>query len=324
MAGQRKIVYPDADEATCDLFTGERLSRVSAIGNFSIYTDTPESVDVYLERIGDADGILLGWSLPDDVLFQAPNLKCIAFTGIGVANFVNLDLARKQGITVTNTPGYADQTVAEHTMGLMLATARHIAALDRDTRKGGWNKAHTGFDLNGKTLGLVGLGGIGTRTAKLANAFGMNVIAWTRKPSPERAAEAGVAFQELNEVLANSDIVSLHLTATPETGNLLNKERLARMKPGAVLINTARAEIVEEHALLDALESGNISAAGLDVFHEEPLPPDHPFRQMENVVVTPHTGFNTPEANNAITDIALDSLAAYFNGSPINVVTAPD
>jgi len=321
---QRKIVYPDADEATRDLFDGERLSRLESIGDFSLYTDTPDTTDEYLARIGDAEGILLGWSLPDDVLRQVSNLKCIAFTGIGAGNFVNLTLAAQRGITVTNTPGYADQTVAEHTMALMLATARHIATLDRDTRSGGWNKGLPGFDLNGKTLGLLGLGGIGTRTAKIAQAFGMRVISWTRAPSPERAAAAGVEFMDLDDVLTNSDVVSLHLSVTPETENLLGHERLGHMKPGAVLINTARAEVIEEQALMAALENGTIRAAGLDVFHQEPLASDHPLRSMTNVVITPHTGFNTPEANGAIMDIAVDSLVAYFNGRPVNVVAAPD
>jgi len=225
-------------------------------------------------------------------------------------------------ITVTNTPGYADQTVAEHTMALMLATARQVPRLDRDTRSGGWNKGLPGFDLKGKTLGLIGLGGIGTRTAHLANAFGMRVIAWTRNPSQERANVAGVIFKNLDAVLAESDIVSLHLALTPDTENLLDSKRLAYLKQGAVLINTARAEIIDEDALIQALGNGTIGAAGFDVFHEEPLPDNHPLRDIDNVVITPHTGFNTPEATVAIIDIAIDSMAAYFAGNPINVVAA--
>ena len=320
----RRIVYPDAEGDSRTLFSGERLARIEAMGEFALHPGAPDTADIFLERIGDAEAIFLGWNIPDDVLSRAPNLKFIAFTGIGAANFVNLDMASRRGITVTNTPGYADITVAEHTMALMLATARHIARLDRDTRSGGWNRGHPGLDLKGKTLGLIGLGGIGARTAHLARAFGMRVIAWTRNPSPERAASAGVEFRELNADLGESDIISLHLALTPKTENLLDDKRLALMKPGAVLINTARAEIIEEGALIAALDNGHIGAAGLDVFHEEPMPADHPLRRFENVVVTPHTGFNTPEATTAIMDIAIDSMAAYFNGAPINVVTTPE
>ncbi|NQV43750.1 MAG: glycerate dehydrogenase [Rhodospirillales bacterium] len=324
MAILRRIVYPDAEGESHALFSGERLARIESMGDFTLYPGAPDTTDIFLDRIGDAEAILLGWNMPDDVLSRVPNLKFIAFTGIGAANFVNLDMASQRGITVTNTPGYADNTVAEHTMALMLATARNVARLDRDTRAGGWDRGHPGFDLKGKTLGLIGLGGIGSRTAHLAQAFGMRVIAWTRNPNPERAARVGVEFKELDAVLGESDVVSLHLALTPETENLLNDKRLALMKPGTVLINTARAEIIEEAALIMALDNGHIGAAGLDVFHEEPMPADHPLRKFENVVVTPHTGFNTPEATTAIMDIAIDSMAAYFNGTPINVVAAPE
>ncbi len=324
MSPTRNIVYPDADGESRRLFSGERLTRVEALGNFTLYTDVPETPEEFLKRIGNAEGVLLGWNLPDDVLEQAPNLKIVAFTGIGAANFVNLDLASQKDIIVTNTPGYADNTVAEHTIALMLSASRNISRLDRDTRKGGWNRDIPGIDLRGKTLGLIGLGGIGTRTAKLAHAFGMRVIAWTKNPSPKRAKDTGVEFRELDQLLSESDVVSLHLTLTPETVNLLGKEELGLLKQGAMLINTARAEIIDEKALIGALETGVIGAAGLDVYHEEPLALDHPFRRMENVTVTPHTGFNTPEASTAIIDIAIDSMAAYFAGNPINVVTAPE
>ncbi|MBC8240253.1 MAG: glycerate dehydrogenase [Alphaproteobacteria bacterium] len=323
MATRRKIVYPDGDDATRDLLTGERLARIEILGDFTLYPDIPGTTDDYLQRIGDAEAIFLGWNLPDEVLSQAPKLKIVAFTGIGAANFVNLEMAARQGITVTNTPGYANETVAEHTLGLMLATARQLTRLDRDTRQGGWNKGLPAFDLKGKTLGLIGLGGIGTRTAHLARAFGMRVIAWTPNPSPERAASAGIEFKHLDQVLSQCDVLSLHLALTPDTENMLDSERLAKMKHGAMLINTARAEIIDEKALISALESGAIGAAGLDVFHEEPLPSNHPFRSLDNVVVTPHTGFNTPDATAAIIDIAVESMEAYFSGKPVNVVAAP-
>ncbi len=324
MVVRRKIVYPDGDDATRDILTGERLTRVKTLGDFTLYTGAPDTTDEYLKRIGDAEAIFLGWDLPDEVLSQAPKLEFVAFTGIGAANFINLEMAARQGVTVTNTPGYANETVAEHTFGLILASARQITRLDRDTRQGGWNKGLPAFDLKGKTLGLIGLGGIGTRTAHLARAFGMRVIAWTRNPSPERAVSAGVEFKELDEVLSESDVLSLHLALTSDTENMLDGQRLSKLKRGVVLINSARAEVIVEKAIISALEYGAIGASGLDVFHEEPLPTDHPLRNLDNVVITPHTGFNTPDATTAIMDIAIENMTAYFNGKPINVAAAPE
>ncbi len=319
-----RIVFPDADESTAALLVGARLERLEALGDFSLHIGAPGSPDAFVDAVGDAEAVMLGWSLPDAVLERAPNLKVIAFTGIGASNNINLGKAAQRGITVTNTPGYGDDTVAEHTMGLMLSCARHITTLDRDTRAGGWNKNRPGFDLKGKTLGLIGLGGIGARTAELANAFGMRVIAWTHNPTPQRAACAGVTFAALDEVLSRADVVSLHLALNEETHNMIDAARLARLKPSAIFVNTARGEIVDEAALIDALVNKRIAGAALDVFHEEPLPADHVFRSLDNVVITPHTGFNTPEANTAIIDIAIDSLAAYYNGAPINVVAGPN
>ena len=201
----------------------------------------------------------------------------------------------------------------------MLASARQISILAADARSGGWDHGRPGFDLNGKTLGLVGLGGIGKRAAVMAKAFGMDVIAWTAHPDAAREIETGVRFKSLESVFESSDIVSLHLSLTPETEGLITTDLLARMKQGALLINTARGEVIDEAALIDALQSGRISA-GLDVFHQEPLPTNHPFRQLENVIITPHVGYNTPEATLTLFEIVVSSLEAYYAGDPINVV----
>ncbi len=318
---RHRIVYPDADPSTADLFTGERLARVQAMGHLDLFLDEPASDQDSLERIGDADAVILGWKMSDAVLRALPCTKIIAFTGIGAANHVNLPMARERGITVTNTPGYANNTVAEHTLALMLDLARQIGRLDRDTRNGGWNRDLPGFDLNGKTLGLIGLGGIGTRTAQLANVFGMRVIAWTPNPTPEKAAAAGVTFERLETVLAESHMVSLHIALNDQTEGMINAQKLDLMRKDAFLINTARGEVVDEQALVNMLETGRLAGAGLDVFSTEPLPDDHIFRRLENVIITPHTGFNTPEANAAIMDIAISSLEAYYAGRAINVVT---
>ena len=313
------IVYPDADPGADQIFADALQRRLEALGRFVIHHGTPADTADYTARIAGAEAVILGWGMPDAVLDAAEALKVVAFTGIGAANHVNLDLARRLGITVCNTPGYADRTVAEHTLALMLAIARRIPELDADTRGGGWTQNRDGADLCGKRLGLIGLGGIGTRVAALARAFGMEVTAWTARPSPARAAAAGVTFAPLETVLADSDVVSLHLALTAETEGMLTADHLRRMRDGAVLINTARGELVDESALLAELSSGRI-AAGLDVFHQEPLPTDHSLRAMPNVVLTPHTGFNTPAARFAIYDLAVQAVEAYFAGNPINVV----
>jgi len=313
------IVYPDADPATEALFAGPLTERLARLGRFELHPSAPASDAEFSRRIAGAEAVILGWSMPDGVLEGAEGLKLVAFTGIGAANHVNLDLARRRGVTVCNTPGYADQTVAEHSLALMLAVARRVPELDADTRAGGWSHDRAAFDLDGKRLGLIGLGGIGLRVARLARCFGMEVRAWTAHPSPERAAAAGVSFASLEEILAESDIVSLHLALTPETQGMLTGDGLALLRDGAVLVNTARGELVDEAALLAALETGRI-AAGLDVFHQEPLPPDHPLRRMANVVLTPHTGYNTPTARLAIYDLAVRAVEAHFAGQPVNVV----
>ena len=318
-----KVVYTDASESAVhylNLSPGETL-RLSA--QFVLYPGKPQDDDDYVRRMDGASGMMLGWGLPDSVLARLLDLKVISFTGIGVGNFVNLEQAAAQGVTVCNCPGYADDTVAEHTLALMLATARHVVRLDKDIRAGRWNQALEGVSLRGKRLGIIGLGGSGVRVAALAQALGMEVVAWTRNPSVQRAAETGVEFIALERLVSECDVVSLHLAHTPETEGLLDEGLISRMKPGAMVINTARGEIVDEAALMKALEENRIRAAGLDVYQDEPLTADHPWTHLDNVVLSPHVGFNTPEAEAEICRIAADNLVAYFAGSPQNVVAGP-
>ncbi len=335
MAQGRDIVYPDADDHLAALLTGARRARLEALGRFRIHHGSPGGLPgdpaAYLERLGDAAGVVLGWDLPVEVMRRAPNLEVVSYLGTGAANFVDLAEAVRLGIAVCNTPGYGDNAVAEHALALLFAVARRVPRLDRGLRQAGQGagqraecgESQPGFDLRGKTLGLVGLGGIGARMAELAHALGMEVKAWTRNPSPERAQRLGVVFLPLEELLETSDVISLHLLLTPETEGLLGPEELDRMKPDAVLVNTARAELLDQAALVERLGDGRIAAAGLDVFWNEPLPADHPLLELDNVVLTPHVAFNTPEAIAAMMDIAIDNLVRYFEGSPINVVAGP-
>ena len=323
MMSDARIVYPDASQEIVDLMTGVRLERVREAGQFTAHIGRPESDRQFIARIGDANALMLGWALPVDVMMAAPKLELVAFVGIGAGNFVDIDAAVERGITVCNTPGYADNTVAEHALALMLATARHLHRLDRDLREGRWNQSSPGLELRGKTLGLVGFGGIGARFAALARGLGMTVRAWTRNPNPQRAREYGIEFVTLDAILRDSDVLSLHAALTPETEGLLDSRALAKTKAGVIIINTARGEIIEENALLSALRSGHIAAAGLDVYHQEPLPSDHPLLAIDNVLLTPHVAFNTPSATRALLDISIDNIVHYYRGKPINVVAAP-
>ena len=312
------IVYPDADDDTAKIFSGELGLRLKKIGNFEFFNGEPTSATEFKSRICNADAIILGWRIPVDVMKSAKNLKLIVFTGIGVANFVDLDAAKQQGIIVCNTPGYADQTVAEHTIALMLSSARNISKLDATMRQGEWASGISGFNLGGKTLGIVGLGGIGGRVAGLANAFGMKVICWTLRPSRQRSEKYGVEFCDLRELFSLSDIVSLHLALNEKTVCLIGKDLLSKMKDGALLVNTARAELVDERALRAELESNRISGA-FDVFHREPLLESDTIRDYQNVTMTPHTAYNTPEANYSICELATESVESFFRGQPMNV-----
>ena len=322
MSGAR-IVYPDANENIGELITGARRDRLDALGGIAIHTGRPADAADFVARIGDARAVILGWDIPAAAMRQAPKIEVITFLGIGAAKFVDFGEAARLGITVANTPAYSVNAVAEHGLALMLATARQVVRNDRTARSGEWDQSLPGFELAGKTLGMVGLGGIGTRLAQMASAIGMRVIAWTRNPSPARAAEAGVEFVSLDTVLAESDVLSLHLMTAPETEGLIDAAALDKTKEGVVVINTARAELMDEAALVERLASGRIAAAGLDVFATEPLPADDPLTALDNVVLAPHIGYNTPEAVAAMLDIAIDGLAAYFDGAPINVVAGP-
>lgn len=319
----KHVVYPDANRQIADLLRGDRLEKIQQIGSLSVHIGKPESHAQFIDRIGDADAMMLGWGLPVEVMRAAPNLELIAFVGIGAGNFVDLEAAVERGITVCNAPGYADDTVAEHALAMMLAVARNLGRLDRDLRAGRWNQSLPGIELRGRQLGLIGFGGIGARLAALARGIGMNVRAWTRSPSSERARRHAIEFAELETILRESDVISLHTALTPQTRHLLDAKALELTKPGVIVINTARGEIIEENALLAGLRSGHIAGAGLDVYHEEPLPAGHPLAALDNVLLSPHVAFNTPEATCSLLDISVDNVVHYFCNDAINVVAAP-
>ncbi|MFL6796254.1 MAG: 2-hydroxyacid dehydrogenase [Xanthobacteraceae bacterium] len=246
--------------------------------------------------------------LPTEAMRQCPELKHIVFLGTGASSYMDVSALQSLGITVHTIKGYGDTAVAEHTIALMFASCREIARMDRAVRRGMW-APHESMQLRGKTLGLIGLGGIGREVARIAVGIGMRVIAWNRTPR----SDAGVTLTGLDDLLGRADIVSLHLALNEETRGLLDARRMARLKRGAILINTARADLVEEGALLEALRAGHIRHAALDVFHTEPLATDHPLVQMENVTLTTHAAFRTVEASETLMRRAIEIVKSIIS-----------
>jgi D-3-phosphoglycerate dehydrogenase len=239
--------------------------------------------------------------MPTELVERCKMLKHIVFLGTGPASYMNVGEIESRGIKVHIIKGYGDTAVAEHSIALMVAAARDVARMDRGIRAGTWTP-HEGMQLTGKTLGVIGLGGIGREVTRIGAGMGMQVIGWNRT----KHAAITVPMVELDTLLAKSDVVSMNLTLGDETRGFLSAERIGRMKPGAIFVNTARGALVDEDALIAALKSGRIRHAGLDVFHAEPLKADHPLAQLPNATLTAHAGFRTLEASMTLLRRAVD------------------
>ena len=239
--------------------------------------------------------------MPTAAMKQCVGLKHVIFLGTGARSYMNPEELADLGITVHIIKGYGDTAVAEHAIALMWAAARGIAAMDSGMRAGQWFRTE-GLELTGKTLGLLGYGGIGAEMARIAAGSGMKVQAWNR--SPKQAPH--VNFTDLDTLLATSDVLSIHLLLTDETKGFLSRERLAQMKKGAILVNTARGALVDEAAMIEALRTGHLRHAALDVFTTEPLPAGHALTHLPNVTLSAHSAFRTPEAGEKLLRMALD------------------
>lgn len=273
------------------------------------YDTRTTDVEELGRRGRDADIIAIGnLPFPREVLEKCENVKmlAVAFTGL---DHVDLKYCEERGIKVQNCAGYATTAVAELTFGLLLDLCRNIGKCDTAARNGGTKAGLIGFELEGRTMGIVGTGAIGARVAKLAAAFGMDVIAYSRTPGKV----AGVRYVSLEELLAQADVVSLHVPLTEETRGMIGAEELALMKKTAVLVNTARGPVVDTKALADALNSGRIAGAAIDVFDKEPpLDADEPLINAKNTVVTPHVAFATDESMIKRAEIEFRNIAEFI------------
>jgi D-3-phosphoglycerate dehydrogenase len=317
-----KIVVPDDFPISYGSVTHPDLARLQQYGDVVTHTTRFADRDEFFSRIGEADVVInvRAYSrFDDEALSKAPKLKLISIQGVGTDN-VDLEAARARGGVVTNTPGVNSVSVAEMAIGLIFAVVRAIPLSDRRMREGIWQHPPA-FELQGKTLGLLGLGAIGSYTAKLAAGLGMKTIAWSWNNDPERAARLGVELVDRDVLFRRSDIVSVHLRNTPEARGSVGKHELYLMKPSAILINTARAAILDQDAVVEALQAGKIAGAGFDVYLTEPLPPEeNPFKDLDNVVLQPHAGGVTAESSERSNRAPVDNVIAFLEGRPVNVV----
>jgi D-3-phosphoglycerate dehydrogenase len=301
-------VFVDATEELAEIFRRVQLP-----------SDPPTAVNIQEEvKPADLPALLAGQHfvlndrtfMPTDWMARCTDLRHVIFLGTGARSYMNPEELASLGITVHIIKGYGDTAVAEHAIALMWAGARGLALMDRGIRQGLWPRTE-GRQLTGKTIGLVGFGGIASEVARIAHGSGMRVLAWNRTPK----SAPGVTFVPLDQLLAESDVISLHLLLTDETRGFIARDHIARMKPGVLLVNTARGAVIDEPAMVEALQSGQIGHAALDVFVEEPLPAGHPLARLENVTLSAHSAFRTPEASETLLRRALDIAASLPPGA---------
>ena len=317
----RLFVFLDGLEFIAGTSVYERVMEpLLEYGSYRYYKNRLDESHLLLERIEEAHAVFLDWSNMDAaVLERCRNLEIVSYIGVGAANFVDIEAATGLGITVTNTPDYGNRSVAEHALGLILAVARNIAWGDRDLRNGRWTSMdREGVQVSGRSIGLVGMGAVGKEMARLSHAFGLKVFYHdvVRRPEIEDMA----AYLDMDGLFSTCDIISLHVAYTPETRNLIAERQLSLMRPGAILINTSRGEVLDLAALASALEEGRIKGAGLDNFPGEPHPDLSRLIRLDLVVLTPHIAFNTREAKDRMTAIAVDNVVSFYRGESRNVM----
>ncbi len=287
-----------------------------------VFRDTVSDPDALAERLRPFDALVImreRTPFPRALVERLPNLRLLVTTGMRNRS-VDLAACAEKGVTVCGTPGFGNPTV-DLTWGLILSLVRRIPEQERALREGRWQVA-LGNGLEGKALGVLGLGNIGARVARVGGAFGMRVLAWSPNLTEERAAEVGAARVDKAALMAEADVLTLHVVLSERSRGIVGAEDIARMKRSAVVVNTSRGPLIDQAALIAALKEGRIAGAGLDVYDEEPLPPDHPILSAPNIVLTPHLGYVTEENFRVYFQGAVEAVQGYLKGSPVRVLRA--
>jgi phosphoglycerate dehydrogenase-like enzyme len=316
----RIAVLDDYQSVAADFADWSTLPEPADVVTFSDHVDDEDALVARLEPFDVIIAMRERTPFRRSLLERLPNLKLLVTTGQRNAS-IDVAAAAERGIPVCGT-GYFSSPTAEMTWALILAAARHIPQEEASVRAGGWQQT-IGTDLAGATLGIVGLGRLGSRVAAIARAFEMDVIAWSQNLTDERAAEAGARRVEKDELFATADVVSIHLVLSKRTRGLVGAHELGLMKPSAILVNTSRGPIVDEAALVEVLREGRIAGAGIDVYDAEPLPRDHPLRELRRAVLTPHLGYVTRNTYEVFYRDAVADVAAWMRGEPVRVIEPP-
>jgi phosphoglycerate dehydrogenase-like enzyme len=287
-----------------------------------VFRDTVSDPDALAERLRPFDALVImreRTPFPRALVERLPNLRLLVTTGMRNRS-VDLAACAEKGVTVCGTPGFGNPTV-DLTWGLILSLVRRIPEQERALREGRWQVA-LGNGLEGKALGVLGLGNLGARVARVGAVFGMRVLAWSPNLTEERAAEVGAARVDKAALMAEADVLTLHVVLSERSRGIVGAEDIARMKRSAVVVNTSRGPLIDQAALIAALKEGRIAGAGLDVYDEEPLPPDHPILSAPNIVLTPHLGYVTEENFRVYFQGAVEAVQGYLKGSPVRVLRA--
>src|SRR5215469_1158796 len=298
--------------------TSADWSKIKDRVDLTVFEHPFKSQDEAAAALKDFDIILAmreRTAFPRAMFEKLPNLKLMITAGMRNAA-IDFEAAKAHNVVLCGT-NFARDPTAPLTMGLILELTRKIGRENARMHAGEPWQIHMGMEIEGRTLGVIGLGKLGTKVAKLAQAFGMNVIAWSPNLTPEKCAEAGVTYATKEELFATADVITIHVVLGPRSRGLVGKEDLERMKPTAYIVNTARGPIIDEQALLEVLQAKKIAGAGIDVFSVEPLPVDHPFRKLDNMVISPHLGYATEEVFRGHYVQMVEGIDAWFKGAPV-------
>ena len=317
-----KIVILDGYVENPGDLSWEELEK---LGELTVYDRTPIDTDEIIRRIGDAEIVITNKTpIRKETIDACPNIKFIAMLATGY-NVGDSTYATEKGIPLANVPTYGTASVSQFSIALLLEICHHIGHHDRTVHEGRWENCEDWcywdyplMELEGKTLGVIGFGRIGQKEGAIAKALGMNVIAYDVYPNDFGRAIG--EYVSLDELLARADVVSLHCNLTPENERLIRKETIEKMKDGVILINNARGQLIDENDVAEALNSGKIAAAGLDVVYTEPILPDNPLLKAKNCILTPHISWAPKESRQRIMDTTVENVKAFLGGNPINIV----